>query len=40
MLGTSGDLEPVYLYGTNRTMFITNMAMSVEFDASIAVRAT
>jgi len=39
-VGDIGDLEPVYLYATNRTMFIANMAMSVEFDASIAVRAT
>lgn len=39
-VGDIGDLEPIYLATTNRTMFIANLAMSVEFDASIAVRAT
>lgn len=39
-VGTPAALEPVYLYATNRTMFIANAALSVEFDASIAVRAT
>lgn len=39
-VGTVDDLDPIYLYATNRTMFIANLAMSVEFDASIAVRAT
>lgn len=35
-----GDLVPAYDYTQNRTSFTTDMALSVEFDASIAVRGT
>jgi hypothetical protein len=33
-------LEPAYDYGQNRTYFTADMALTVEFDASTAVRAT
>lgn len=34
------DLVPAYDYATNRTYFTTDVVLAVEFDASIAVRAT
>lgn len=39
-LGSPGILVPAYDYATNRTYFTTERIIAVEFDASIAVRAT